>query len=156
MLSDSRRDSLAQYYAAKMHSKESGLTVEDYQSFALYALCMKKKNQSVEHCIIDQVRKWTGRCNFNRKRYTSSGRGFTMRSRIVEHADEFETLDLSEAVREALARLSARDQKIWWLLALGYQKKEIAKAINRHPSLVSVRLRKTRRFLRDCLLMALG
>jgi DNA-directed RNA polymerase specialized sigma24 family protein len=65
-------------------------------------------------------------------------------------------MDRSEAIAESLARLSERDRKIWWLIALGYEKREIAKIINRHPSLVSIRIRKTRSFLRDCLLMALG
>jgi len=140
---------LAVYCAKRVWRPSCPFSFEDCVSIGLTELLMHPDSKRpLEYVIIDEIRKWNTR---------SATRPVSLRwANGVHGPDRVGEMDRSEAIAESLARLSERDRKIWWLIALGYEKREIAKIINRHPSLVSIRIRKTRSFLRDCLLMALG
>jgi DNA-directed RNA polymerase specialized sigma24 family protein len=75
---------------------------------------------------------------------------------VIDKRDIVLERDTEEAVHVALDRLQIKDRAIWWLVACGYEKREVAKMFGYTPEWVSIRIRKTRSFLRDCLLMALG
>jgi hypothetical protein len=140
---------LAVYCAKRVWRPSCPFTFEDCVSIGLSELLMyPDSKRPLEYVIIDEIRKWNTR---------SAKRPVSLRSGLGVHSPDWVgAMDRSEAVAVALARLSKRDRSVWWLIANGYAKQEVAKRFNRSPAWVSLVLRRTRGFLRDCLLMALA